>query len=111
MSDDSQATFGGGDQNTTIDLRVYRLAAVKKAAYRLAKRLTVVLGTLEQDCLSVTFRFSSATSRASADESVRLFYQELLDQELREHVAEETGPMRMLILAQAFSKTDLIRHE
>jgi len=26
-------------------------------------------------------------------------------------VAEETGPMRTLILAQAFSKTDLIRRE
>lgn len=100
-----------GRVRAEIDLRTYRLAAIKKAAYRLAARMTVVLGRSENDLLSVTFTFAPGASRSSADEAVRAFFQELLDQELREHVAEETSAMRMLILAQAFSKTDLIRRE
>ena len=53
--------------------------------------------------------FKAGTTSVAANEIARVFFQELLDQELREHVAEETGPVRTLIIAQAFSKTDLIR--
>jgi His-Xaa-Ser system protein HxsD len=42
---------------------------------------------------------------------MRSFFQELLDQELRERIAEETDAIRSLILAQAYSKTDLIRRD
>lgn len=112
MANDLQAEiFDGTAIRTTIDLRSYRLAAVKKAAYRLAARCTAVLGTLEHEQLPIAFNFKPGTNEATAREAVRLFFEELLDQELREHVAEETAPMRALILAQAFSKTDLIRRE
>jgi hypothetical protein len=40
---------------------------------------------------------------------MRTFFQELLDQELREQIAEEINPVRTLILAHAFSKVDLIK--
>jgi His-Xaa-Ser system protein HxsD len=50
-------------------------------------------------------------SRREIDEVVRQFFQELLDQELREQIAEETAPVRTLILAHAFSKADLIKRE
>lgn len=112
MTNDPQAlVFDGTAVHATIDLRTYRLAAVKKAAYRLADRCTAMLGTAEGEKLPVAFTFKPGTSESDAREGVRLFYQELLDQDLREHVAEETAPMRALILAQAFSKTDLIRRE
>lgn len=104
-------TFENGEASTTLDLRVYRLAAVKKAAYRVAARITVVLGSPIDDRMPVVFKAPRRSDDASAREGVRLFYQELLDQELREQIAEETTPLRMLILAQAFSKTDLIRRE
>ncbi len=96
-----------------LDLRTNRLTAVKKAAYRLADRLTVALGTPTADApdlLPVTFLFKPRTSEATAAEAARAFYQELLDQELREQIAAETAPLRALILAHAFSKTDLIQH-
>ncbi len=95
-----------------LDLRVYRLTAIAKTAYRLADRCTAVLGAQTGENLSLSLRFKANTSEASANETARLFYQELLDQQLREQIATETAPVRALILAHAFSKVDLIkRHD
>jgi His-Xaa-Ser system protein HxsD len=103
--------FENGSVQATLNLGVYRLTAVKKAAYRMAERCTAVLGAPEGNTLPVTFLFKPGTVEAVALEAVRVFFQELLDQDLREQVAEETGPVRALILAHAFSKTNLIRRE
>ena len=94
-----------------IDVRVYRLGAVKKAAYRLADRCTAILGALDEPLLPVSLRFAPAISETAAREVARAFFQELLDQELREQIAEETSAIRTLILAAAFSKADLIKRE
>lgn len=107
MSSDDEHTFDGTIR-TTIDLRIYRLSAVKKAAYRLAERLTASIASDDESSVAVTFTFKPGTTEPVAREAVRLFAQELLDQDLRESVAEETEQLRTLILAQAFSKTDLI---
>jgi His-Xaa-Ser system protein HxsD len=45
------------------------------------------------------------------DKLVGEFCNEVLDQDLRETVAEETTGIRNLLLAQAFSKTSLIDSE
>ena len=95
----------------SLDLRVYRLAAVQKTAYRLADRCTAVLGPIREETLSVILTFSPGATEAAAVAVGRLFFQELLDQELREKIGEETHAIRSLILAQAFSKTDLISRE
>lgn len=108
---DMAFVFDMGAARAIVDLRVYRLTAVKKAAYRLAARCTVVFGAVEADALPVTFLFSPGTGEPTALETYRAFFQELLDQELREQIAEETAPLRALILAHAFSKTDLIRRK
>jgi len=101
----------GGAIAVTLDLRVYRLAAVKKAAYRFADRFTAVLGCPEHDHLPVSLRFKASVTEPAAREATRQFFQELLDQELREHIAEETNAVRTLILAHAFSNADLIKRE
>ncbi|MCW5801091.1 MAG: His-Xaa-Ser system protein HxsD [Deltaproteobacteria bacterium] len=93
----------------TIDLRAYRLGAIKKAGYRLAERCTLVIARVEGECLFGSLAFRPTVDAAAAREVARQFFQELLDQELREELAEETSSMRALILAHAFSKTDLIR--
>lgn len=95
----------------TIDLRVYRLEAIQKAAYRIADRSTVIIGTTDGDHLPVAFTFRPSTSERDAKEVVRLFFEEVLDQELREKIGEETRPMRSLLLAHAFSRTDLIKRD
>lgn len=98
-----------GQLRTVVDLRLYRLTAVQKAAYRFANRCTVQLGSLEDERLSLTFLFPASVEELQARDVARLFFQELLDQELRERLREETAPIRALLLAQAFSKTDLIQ--
>jgi His-Xaa-Ser system protein HxsD len=103
--------FRDGSVCTVIDLRAYRLTAVKKVGYRLAERFTVVLGESSLTSISVTFVFPPTTTEACAIAAVRVFYQDLLDQELREHLAEESRPIRALILAHAFSRTDLVRRQ
>lgn len=110
-NDPAVLTFDGTAVRMTIDLRTYRLSAVKKAAYRMADRFTAILGTIADEQLPIVFTFKPGVAEANVLKAVRLFFQELLDQDLREHVADETAPMRTLILAQAFSKTDLIRRE
>jgi His-Xaa-Ser system protein HxsD len=93
---------------THLDTRLYRLLAVQKAAYRVAEKCTVVLGSPDGDRLSLTFSFRPQTSEDAAEEAVRIFHQELLDEELRAVIHEETDSLRALILAHTFSRTDLI---
>jgi His-Xaa-Ser system protein HxsD len=93
---------------TTIDLGVYRLSALQKTAYRLADRCTVVIGSVDGAIVPVSLAFPSGTGEEDAKSVARLFFQELLDQELREQIGSETGAIRSLILAHAFSKTDLV---
>jgi His-Xaa-Ser system protein HxsD len=98
-----------GKLQGTLDLRVYRLTAIKKAAYRLAHRCTATIGGVNGDEVWIALDIKGADPEANADAIRRAFLQELVDQELREQVAEETAPLRALILAQAFSNTDLIK--
>lgn len=104
-------TFINGRCRIDLDLRTYRMVAIQKAAYRLADRCTVELGAPRDTTLALTLTLRSAVSESGAVEVMRLFFQELLDQELREHLAEESRPLRALILAHAFSRTDLVRRQ
>jgi His-Xaa-Ser system protein HxsD len=99
--------FRDGRVDLIIDLRAYHLAAVQKTAYRLAARCTAMIGNVTESSASVSLTFSGVTTEAQALEVARLFFQELLDQELREQVAAETAPLRNLILAYAYSRTGL----
>ena len=99
--------FENGRIPLRIDLRVYRLTAVQKTAYRLAASFTANLGSLCDDMLEVTLTFAPTTTEQEAERLTRLFYQDLLDQELREKVGEETSALRALLLAHAFSRTGL----
>jgi His-Xaa-Ser system protein HxsD len=100
-----------GEVRRILDLRVYRLAAIQKSAYRCADRFTAILGSPEGDLIPVTLQFRPNASAATAREAVRVFFQELLDQELREQIAVETDAIRTLILAHAFSNADLIKRD
>ena len=66
---------------------------------------------MSDEHVDVKLQAKSSWTEPEAREVIRSFKQELLDQELREHIADETAPVRTLILAQAFSKTGLIREE
>jgi His-Xaa-Ser system protein HxsD len=107
----SSLVLKDGRIDLRLDIKVYRLTAIQKAAYKLAKHVTVAIGALEGDLAAVTLLFRPATTEPAALECARSFFQELLDQELREKIGNETAPLRSLIIAQAFSRTDLIRRD
>jgi len=92
-----------------VDTSVYRLDALKKAAYRLSSQMWVELAPLNGAKVSVTLRAKGLhpLSETAKEE----FCQEALDQELRELIATETAAIRNLLLAQAFSATSLLDPE
>lgn len=97
-----------GDLAVKFDRHVYRLSAVKKAAYK--------YGGLFHFLIEETDNFIVATLRPNAccqspDTSAGEFCNEVLDQDLREEITAETSGVRDLLLAHAFSKTSLIDAE
>jgi His-Xaa-Ser system protein HxsD len=89
------------ETTVTIDLDVYRTSAVKKAAYRLGDRCSAKIETLPGGRLAVTLKPKSETIRPEDLEAA--FLQEVLDQDLRETIAQETERVRNLLMAHAFS--------
>jgi len=111
LSSEEQHRFVNGEIRFVLDCRLFRVGAIQKTAYRLAGKCTAVLEGLEDQRLPVRLLFAPGTTEREAHEIARLFHQELVDQELREKIGEETQPVRALILAHAFSKTDLVRRQ
>lgn len=92
----------------TIDFaaELFRPLAIQKAAYRFAARCSVQLEALADRRIRavLTARGSDSELTAIAEQ----FRIEVLDQELREAVADETRRVRDLLLAQAFLATSLV---
>lgn len=93
----------------TFDTAVYRLSAIKKAAYRLSGRCIVNIELPDPRSAHVTLQCHDAS--ADLPKILVDFHREVTDQELREVVADETAAVRSLLLAQAFSQTSLIAPE
>ncbi|WP_186301571.1 His-Xaa-Ser system protein HxsD [Denitromonas halophila] len=88
-----------------LDKSVYSLEAVQKAAYRFIDRLTVLIsqseGAITCD-IEVVVGPEDVLAPLLAD-----FKRELLDQQLRIQIKNETADIRNLILAYAFSRSGL----
>jgi His-Xaa-Ser system protein HxsD len=97
-----------GTRLLTFDSAVYRLTAIKKAAYKFGGLFHIFIGQRDQ---ATEVRLKPKESSDSTDALVGDFFNEVLDQDLRETVADETTDIRNLLLAQAFSKTSLIDSE
>lgn len=97
-----------GTPYVTLDSRIYRLSAIKKAANKFCGLFHILI---EQHDQSTAVRLTPKASTASVDTLVGEFCNEVLDQDLRETIAEETVGIRNLLLAQAFSKTSLVDSE
>ena len=99
------------DAGFSIDFEesVYRLSAVKKAAYRFGDRFFIRI--TQPDDLHIRASLQSRGLRDDLDDVAGEFCNEVLDQELREVVAEETQGIRDLIMSQAFSAVSLVDAE
>lgn len=88
-----------------LDQSVYSLEAVQKAAYRFIDRLTVLISQSEK---VITCDIDVIAGRKDLLEPVLAdFKRELLDQQLRVQIKNETTDVRNLILSYAFSKSGL----
>jgi His-Xaa-Ser system protein HxsD len=94
------------EMSLEFDPAIYHLSAIKKAAYKFGDRFHIQLLTIEGGWVRVGLKPKVAME--SPEFLAGEFCNEVLDQELREVVAEETQPVRDLLLAQAFSATSLI---
>jgi len=90
-----------------LSTSVYSAEAIKKTAYKFADRASVVLRPAGEATLKVVFNFVGRHASNNAEQVLSDFCNELLDQDLREIVKRETGPLRNVILAHAFSRTQL----
>lgn len=90
----------------SVDLRAYSLEALKKAAYALGRVSSSRIELLD-DATARVVLFPNPGESVGQVLAAR-FWQELLDQDLRESVGRETGPVRNLIMAHALSKLPLL---
>lgn len=98
----------GADCSLTFDTEVFSLETLKKAAYKFADRFSVVIAPVEGRSVRVDLIFSGAKAKVDPAVALADFRTEVLDQDLREIVKREAGPLRNLILAHAFSRTSLV---
>jgi len=97
-----------GALGLAVDLSVFSQEAVLRTAYKLTDRcyLFVEREATAGGRLVVTFR-SKADGTALQD-LVGEFSNELIDQQLREQLAREAGPIREILVAQAFAEGNLL---
>lgn len=89
----------------SFDRAGYSLDAIQRAAYRFSDRLSCdISGGAET--IEVSVHIADGVEEPEA--VLADFRNEVLDQVLRERIRAETGDVRNLVLALAFSKTGLI---
>ena len=92
-----------------IDLKVYSEAAVLRAAHKFTDRCHIHLQREAETRIGARFRAKNTGS--DCGRLAGEFFNELLDQRLREIVQRESEPVRNLILAHALAGTALIHPE
>ncbi len=90
-----------------LDVRDASTAAIRAAAYRFGDLFSVHLEPVAESIVTVRCTFPHDTADAHVDSTMQGFQRELNDQVLRERVREETKHVRAVILAHAFSRTQL----
>jgi His-Xaa-Ser system protein HxsD len=104
------------EQNSPLSKRVlfsshvYGLDDIKRAAYRFIDVVSVDITPSDDDIVCI-LNFVHDTNEDEAQKIVNDFKIEVLDQDLRRTIAEETKEIRNAVLAYAFSKTDLQNSE
>jgi His-Xaa-Ser system protein HxsD len=88
----------------SFDRSGHSLDAVQRAAYRFSDRLSCDISE-DPEAIEVMVHLADDTGEPEA--VLADFRNEVLDQVLRERIRAETGDVRNLVLALAFSKTGL----
>ena len=90
----------------TIDLSIYPLELVLRTCHVFTSRCYVVPYTAANGRMAV--EFTAREKNDSLRDLAGAFSNALLDSHLRAVIADETRPIRELLLAQAFCEADLL---
>ena len=97
--------LGKGEAALRIDLSVYSRDAVLRAAYKLSDQLHVQVAS---EATGSGLRLTLSTKTGALEKQLGSFLDELLDQQVRIDLGQEMGPVRELIVAQAFAEGNLL---
>lgn len=90
----------------TIDLGVIDLDTVQRVALKMSRDVSFELTMLESNVSCTLFRRPGSSSTLT--DLVHEFRIELIDEQLRARIADDTEAARNVILAYAFSRTTLV---
>ena len=96
-----------GSFSLSLDTSIYGIGAIKRAVCKFADRTSVIINPGPDSAVSLIFNFVGKHADGDPEQVISDFCNELLDQDLREIIKRETGPLRNLIIAHAFSRTSL----
>jgi His-Xaa-Ser system protein HxsD len=107
--DDCRITNSDDDLvEVRFSLAIFDINTVKKAAYRMSGRCAIDFSCESDELVCILRPLETRTDGASElGDLANAFRIEVLDQDLRRLVADETSSMRNAILAYAFSRTGL----
>jgi His-Xaa-Ser system protein HxsD len=94
-------------RTTAFAADVFALDVIKKAAYPFTDRASFEFRASD-DKIEVDLNFAPAVTSRTAAGLLADFKNEVLEQDLRRSIAEETAPMRNAILGYALSRTGLL---
>lgn len=94
-----------------FSLDVYSLETIKKAAYKFTDKVSFDFNKTDDKTLEVTISSITTQPEIELEYIAKQFNNEVLDQDLRGIIASQTEATRNLILAQAFSRTNLLNNE
>ena len=98
------------EERLDLDLEAYSLDAIKRSAYRFSDRFALDI-VVDGRIARCTLIFPASVSVETLESSVLAFRRELLDQDLRQTIRNETANVRNVILAHAFSQSGLVSSE
>jgi His-Xaa-Ser system protein HxsD len=91
-----------------VDTSLYEVDAILRAAYKLTDRCYLFVTREGQAPGRVSLYVLKKTPASDLDAILGELCNELLDQQIRLSLAREAGPLRELIVAQAFAEGNLL---
>ena len=98
-----------GSVRIGLDQTIYPLEAVFRSCYLFTDRCYVHLSRDDEEANCISVRIWTKDLKTTSEVHAKEFCNDLIDQYLRRQIADESGKIRELLVAQAFAEGDLIR--
>jgi His-Xaa-Ser system protein HxsD len=92
----------------TVDATIYSKASIFRACYKFTDRAYIFLSRTENKPNYILVSITMKQPQDDPEKMIQEINNELIDQNIREILELEFGPIRNLIVAQAFSEGNLL---